>query len=49
MSAGTTRRAVRIDGGLWNAAKVAAEQRGDNLSEIIRLALVAYIKESETK
>ena len=46
MSKGTTRRAVRIEDGLWTVAKEVAEERGDNLSEIIRLALVAYIQES---
>lgn len=49
MSRGTTRRAVRIDDGLWQAAKTAAAERGDNLSEIIRLALVAYINERGSK
>jgi hypothetical protein len=46
MSKGTTRRAVRIEDGVWAAAKAAAAERGDNLSAVIRLALVLYIKES---
>jgi hypothetical protein len=43
MSKGTTRRAVRVDDELWTAALAIAKQRGENLSDIIRAALRAYI------
>lgn len=45
MSAGTTRRTVRIDDGLWDEAQAAASERGDNLSDIIRQALWQYIEQ----
>lgn len=44
-SKGTARRAVRIDDELWTAAQAVAAERGEHLSEIIRAALVAYIKQ----
>ena len=47
MSKGTTRRTVRIEDGLWEVAGNAAKVRGDNLSDIIREALRAYVNESE--
>lgn len=43
MSKGTARRTVRIDDGLWEEAKAAASERGDNLSDIIRAALFDYV------
>lgn len=43
MSKGTTRRAVRIDDALWTTARTVAAERGENLSDIIRAALVAYV------
>lgn len=39
---GTTHRTIRIDDGLWEAAKAKAEEEGRNLSEIIREALREY-------
>jgi transketolase N-terminal domain/subunit len=45
MSKGTARRAVRIEGDLWEAAKQAAAKNGDNLSAIIREALSAYVRD----
>jgi hypothetical protein len=45
MSKGTTHRTVRIEDGLWDAARKAATERGDNLSDIIRQALTSYINE----
>ena len=44
MSKGTTRRAVRVDDALWTTAQTVATGRGENLSDIIRAALVAYIE-----
>ena len=46
VSKGTTHRTVRIEDGLWEAAKEAAAERGDNISAIIRKALEKYIQES---
>jgi hypothetical protein len=43
MSKGTSRRAVRVDDALWSAALSLARSRGENLSDIIRAALKAYI------
>lgn len=40
---GTTRRSVRIDDEAWNAAKKAADERGETLSDVIRAALVEYV------
>lgn len=45
MSAGTTKRAVRIEDALWQPALTLAKERGDNLSDIIRNALRAYVEE----
>lgn len=49
MSKGTTRRAVRVDDELWGAALAVAAERDENLSDIIRDALRAYIEEWGTK
>lgn len=43
MSKGTTRRTVRIEDDLWEDAQEKAMDRGDNLSDIIRIALRAYL------
>lgn len=45
VSKGTTRRAVRVDDELWTAAQAVAAERGENLSDIIRAALRAYIEQ----
>lgn len=44
MSQGTTHRTVRIEDGLWLAAKAKADAEGVNLSEIIRQALRDYVE-----
>lgn len=44
MSKGTKIRTVRIDDALWDAAKAKADMDGDNLSEVIRDALRAYLE-----
>lgn len=53
MSPGTTRRtdlhAFRIPDPLWNQARTTAAEHGDNLSEIIRRALVAYVEQRGNK
>ena len=48
MSKGTTHRTVRIEDGLWDAAKAKADTDGVSLSEVIRVALRNYTQESET-
>lgn len=47
MSKGTTRRSIRV-GDLWDKAQQVANQRGGNLSDIIREALRQYV-ENHTK
>lgn len=47
MSKGTTHRTVRIEDGLWDAAKRAAVERSESLSEVIRRALMEYASESK--
>ena len=41
---GTTHRTVRVDDALWTAALRTAKANGENLSEIIRKALVEYVQ-----
>jgi len=43
MSKGTSHRTVRIDDELWDEAREIAKENGDNLSDIIRNGLRAYI------
>lgn len=42
MTRGTTIRSVRVSDDVWIPAQTAAADNGDNLSEIIREALIAY-------
>ena len=49
MSKGTTHRTVRIEDGLWEAAKTKADADGVNLSEVIRAALRQYLDEGGTE
>lgn len=44
MSRGTKQRGFRCENELWDEATAAAEERGDNLSEILRQALRDYTK-----
>ena len=37
-------RSVRVSTALWQEAQQVAEVRGDLISEVIRAALVAYVK-----
>jgi predicted HicB family RNase H-like nuclease len=37
-------RAVRVPSPLWEQALAVASARGESLSEVIRAALVAYVK-----
>lgn len=43
MSKGTTKRSIRVDDPLWDSAKEVAAKRGDDLSTILRIALIDYI------
>jgi hypothetical protein len=45
VSRGTKQRGFRCEDGLWDKARQVADERGDNLSDILRQALVAYISE----
>ena len=40
---GTPTRTIRISDELWERAKAVAKEHGDNIADIIRAALVAYI------
>lgn len=40
----TPRRTIRVPDDVWAAAQAKATERGDNLSEIIRAALVRYTR-----
>lgn len=44
MPRGTTLRNVRVADPLWSAARSVADERGENLSEVIRAALERYVK-----
>ena len=46
---GTTRHAIRIPDALWHQALTLARSRGENLSDIIRAALKAYIESRGNK
>jgi hypothetical protein len=45
MSRGTRQRNFRCEDELWDKAKEAAVERDDNLSDILRQALINYINE----
>ena len=45
MSAGTTKRPVRIPDELWNAVRSKAEDQGTNASEVIRKLLTEWLKQ----
>jgi len=47
MSKGTPHRTIRIESDLWDAAKEAAKERGDNLSDIIRKTLEQYVQDNQ--
>lgn len=44
----TPRRSVRVPDDVWHAAQAKADERGDNLSEVIRAALARYAKRKNT-
>ena len=43
-SRGTVHRTFRCEDDIWLPAKAAAEERGENLSDVIREALRRYIE-----
>ena len=44
MARGTTIRNFRAEDSLWQQAKAVAERRGESLSDVLRAALVQYVK-----
>jgi len=49
MSKGTTHRTVRIEDGLWDAARLAALAEGKSVSDVIREALQAYVESQKAQ
>lgn len=45
----TPLRSVRVRDDLWSAAQERAQERGDNLSDVIREALERYVKRPSGK
>lgn len=43
MSKGTTRRTIRVDEELWTDAQRVTAERGESVSEIVRVALSRYV------
>lgn len=43
MSKGTTRRTIRVDEELWTDAQRVTAERGESVSEIVRVALTRYV------
>jgi purine-nucleoside phosphorylase len=39
-------RSVKVADDLWNAAQRKAEERGERVSDVIRVALERYVKRS---
>lgn len=44
---GTPRRTIRVPDELWDAAQAKAQERGENLSDVIRKALERYVRRSK--
>ncbi|WP_156145879.1 hypothetical protein [Microbacterium sp. MEJ108Y] len=44
----TPNRTVRIEDDVWEPATKAAKANGENVSVVIRRALIAYIKENQS-
>jgi len=49
VSKGTAKRSIRISDELWERAKAVAKEHGDNIADIIRAALKAYIENKGSK
>lgn len=43
-----TARTVRVDDDLWAKANAAAKANGENVSVVIRRALIQYVKENQS-
>jgi hypothetical protein len=43
-----TARTVRVDDDLWESATAAAKANGENVSVVIRRALIQYVKENQS-
>lgn len=43
-----TSRAIRIDDELWEKASAAAKANGENVSVVIRRALIQYVKDNQS-
>ncbi len=41
---GTPRRTIRVPDALWDAAAAKAEERGEDVSTVIRRALERYVR-----
>ena len=41
---GTPRRTIRVADALWEAAQAKAQERGEDLSTVLRKALERYVK-----
>lgn len=44
MPRGTTLRNVRVSDDLWQRARIAAEEQGETVSQVVRWALEAYVE-----
>jgi len=45
--ANTTARAIRVPDNLWEQALAAAHERGETVSEVVRVALERYVDEHQ--
>lgn len=45
----TPQRTVRVPDDVWTAAKAKAEARGETLSDVIRAALVRYVRRNKSQ
>lgn len=45
----TPSRNVRVEDEIWETAAAAAKANGENLSVVIRRALIQYVKENEDR
>lgn len=41
---GTPRRTIRIEDDLWELAQKKAAERGESVSDVLRKALIRYVK-----
>lgn len=44
----TPSRNVRVEDEIWDTAAAAAKANGENLSVVIRRALIQYVKENQS-